>query len=202
MKVSKRMARKLVTIAKDSSVREAMDLMRKHSIRHLPVVEKRRKLVGLITEGDLRQAFYPSLLEDITIEDLMIKNPVTVTPETGLDAAARLIHNYKIGGLPVTENGKLVGMITITDILTAFIEIMGVLESSSRIDVILGKRTDAFEQVSRIITDNCGEIISVGMSSESKKDRRTYFFRIHRCDAHAVAKMLEKKGYQVTSVIA
>lgn len=66
----------------------------------------------------------------------MILNPITIDPETSIDEAARIIYKYKIGGLPVITEGKLVGIITITDILEAFIELMGLLKSSSRLDVI------------------------------------------------------------------
>ena len=150
MKIRKRMSLKLITVHPDMSVVEALDLMKKNSIRHLPVVDA-NKFVGFVSEFDVREVRLLPLADEIKIGDIMIKDPVTIGPEESLEDAARLIYNHKIGGLPVLENGKVVGVITSKDILAAFIEIMGVLESSSRIDVVLGEKPRAFEEVSRII---------------------------------------------------
>jgi len=200
MKVKHRMIKKLVTIDPDATIPQAIDIMKQHSIRHLPVVEG-KNFVGFVTAGDLRQAFYPSMINKLTIKDIMIKKPITVDPETSLEEATGLIFRHRIGGLPVVDGAKLVGIITVTDILEAFIQIMGVLKSSSRIDVILGDKPNALEQVSRIIKENKGEIISMGMSSHRTKGKRIYYFRLERCNTARIAKALEKKGYKVTMVI-
>jgi acetoin utilization protein AcuB len=160
-----------------------------------------KTFLGFVTAGDLRQAFYPSMINKLTIKDIMIKRPIVVEPETSLEEAANLIFRHKIGGLPVVDSKKLVGIITVTDILAAFIQIMGVLKSSSRIDIILGNKPHALEEVSRIIKENNGEIISMGTSSHRSKGRRVYFFRLEKCNTSRIAKALEKKGYKVTMTI-
>ncbi len=136
MQVKNWMIKKVVTISKNDHIVEALSLMKKYSIRHLPVVED-KILMGLITESDLRQVMIPSLMEEMRLDQVMIKNPVTIGPEESLEEAARLIYRYKIGGLPVVDKGKLVGILTTPDILTAFIQLMGVLEASSRLDIQL-----------------------------------------------------------------
>src|SRR4030043_150701 len=82
--------------------------IRRNSIRHLPVVED-GYFVGFVTEGDLRQASLLSMVDKVSIEDVMIKNPVTISPEASLEEAAKLIFAHKIGGLPVVRGKKLVG---------------------------------------------------------------------------------------------
>jgi acetoin utilization protein AcuB len=101
----------------------------------------------------------------------------------------------------VLDKEKLVGIITVSDILEAFVQIMGVLKSSSRIDVVLGNKPDALEEVSRIIKKNHGEVISMGMSSHRSKGKRIYYFRLEKCNTTRIAKALEEKGYKVTMTI-
>jgi len=200
MLVKKRMAQKLVTVTKDKGISEAIKLMKKHSIRHLPVVEG-DNLIGFVTESDMRQVYLASLIDEMLIEDVMIKKPITISPDINIEEAAELIYHNKIGGLPVVENGKLKGILTVADILEAFIEMMGVLESSSRIDVILGEEPGAFEEVSRTIKSHRGKIISVGMLDyEKSESEKIYFFRLKKCDVAPIAESLKKEGYQVKSV--
>lgn len=198
MQVKKRMVRKLVTIPPNTSILKAMEVMRNNSIRHLPVVDG-GNLVGFVTEGDLRQGSLLSMVDKVSIEDVMIKKPVTVSPEDSLEEAAKLIYYHKIGGLPVVRGQKLVGIITVVDILHAFIQLMGILKSSSRIDLILGTRTNAFEEVSRIFQEHQAEIISVGMSNHKDRKNRIYYFRLEKCPLRQVVASLKKKGYKVLS---
>src|SRR3990170_1487016 len=107
MQVKKRMVRKLVTIPSNTSILKAMEVMKKNSIRHLPVVEQ-GNFIGFVTEGDLRQASLLSMVDKVSIEDVMIKNPVTISPEATVEEAAKLIFSHKIGGLPVVTGKKLV----------------------------------------------------------------------------------------------
>ena len=200
MKVRRRMVHKLITIQPEKTVIDALTLMKKHSIRHLPVIDG-HKFVGFVSEFDLREVRLLPMSEEIKVKDVMIKDPITIGPEESLEDAARLIFDRKIGGLPVLEHGKLVGVITSKDILAAFIEIMGVLESSSRIDVVLGDKPEAFEEVSRIIKENGGNIISVGTTTHADKSgQRVYFYRLEKCDIDQIAAAVKKKHYEIVSV--
>lgn len=197
MKVGEWMERKLITIDRNTTIQEAISLMKKHSIRHLPVIEEGR-LAGLVTEGDMRQVFVASLIEELSIDDVMIKDPITVKADTEIDDAARLIHYNKIGGLPVVdEDERLLGIITVADIMAAFIELMGVLRSSSRIDIVLGQDPEAFEEVSRIISSNGGKIISVGMLPQSDRKENIYFFRLKKRRIGKIVDALGEAGYTV-----
>ncbi|MBN1833974.1 MAG: CBS domain-containing protein [Deltaproteobacteria bacterium] len=198
MKVHEWMTRNPVTVSKDTDVRGCMDLMTEHSIRHLPVLEG-QKLVGFVTESDLREVSSASSVEGTSIEDFMVIDPITVSPDTDIEDAAKLIYYHKIGGLPVVDHEEFVGIITVVDLLGVFIELMGVMKSSSRIDVILGDEPEAFERVSALIRGEGGEIISVGMSGDRSKTERVHFFRLEKCDVERINKRLQDAGYEVVS---
>lgn len=199
MDVKRWMVKSPVTITRDTNIQEAIDLMKKHSIRHLPVVED-LKLIGLITQGDLRRAFIPSMIEDIDLSDIMITNPIVTSPDASIDSVAKLIFKHKIGGLPVvTKGNRLVGIITVTDILSAFIHMMGILKSSSRVDVMLSESPDAFEEVSGIIKEHHGNIISVSILPR-RHAKKIYSFRLGKCDIPPIAQALEQKGHKVISI--
>lgn len=202
MKVGDWMVRDVVSVTQDHTIQDCVDLMKKHSIRHLPVLENNR-LVGLVTEGDLRQVFLASLIEELSIKDVMINDPITVTPDTEIEDAAKVIFYNKIGGLPVVdEQERLKGIITVADILAAFIELMGVLKSTSRIDVVLGEDPEAFERVSGLIRSRGGEIVSVGMSGHRLRRKRVYYFRLKKCNIRHITRLLRKAGYEVVSAVA
>ncbi|MEE9122344.1 MAG: CBS and ACT domain-containing protein [Syntrophobacteria bacterium] len=198
MLVARRMSSNPIAVAPEASIQEAIELMKKHSIRHLPVVDGEERLVGWVTDADLRGVFIASMIEELTVGDVMIADPITVSSSDVLEQAALLITKHKIGGMPVLEDGKLVGIITTVDILEAFVDIMGVLGSSSRLDVQLGDSRDAFQEVSRIIREHNGEIISVGILSQ-ESPKRIYSFRIEKCDTEPLRQALEEQGYKVVS---
>ncbi len=201
MKISKRMGQKVITINPEKSIIDALKLMKKHSIRHLPVMDG-DKFVGFVSEFDVREVRLLPMAEDIKIRDVMIKDPITISADENLEDAARLIFMHEIGALPVLDHGKLVGIITSKDILAAFIEMMGVLESSSRIDVVLGDQPEAFEDVSRIIKEHGGKIISVGTTTHSDKSgKKVYFFRLEKCAVEPIAATLKKRHYEITAIM-
>ena len=198
MLVARRMTRDPISISPEASIQEAIELMKTHSIRHLPVVDGQERLVGWVSDTELRGVFMASMIEELTVGDVMIADPITVSSSDVLEQAALLISKHKIGGMPVLEDGKLVGIITVVDILEAFVDIMGVLGSSSRLDVRLGDSRDAFPEVSRIIREHDGEIISVGILSQESPER-IYSFRIEKCDTEPLRQALEEQGYEVVS---
>lgn len=187
-----------VTIERTKLIQEADELMKKHSIRHLPVVDG-EQLVGFITQTDLRQYFFPSMVEDIPVHDVMTVNPITINASSSIEQAARLIHDYKIGGLPVMDKKKLVGVITASDIVSGFIEVMGLLQASTRLDVVVNK-DGGVEDVTRIIKENNIEIFSVATESQPSR-RKVYYFRLAKGDIKPVVEALEAAGHKVLSVM-
>ncbi|MEN8139777.1 MAG: CBS and ACT domain-containing protein [Thermodesulfobacteriota bacterium] len=198
MKIKSWMQTDPITIERTALLQDAAKMMKDHGIRHLPVVEE-EIMVGFITEGDLRQFSFPSMIEDIPVHQVMVLNPITINPNTSIEAAARLIHDYKIGGLPVLDKKKLVGIITLQDILEAFIEVMGLLKTSTRIDIIVDKK-GGVDDVTRIIKEHDAEIVSVAQESQSSR-RKVHYFRLEKCDVEPIIADLEKAGHKVVSVM-
>ncbi|MEX2161656.1 MAG: CBS domain-containing protein [Anaerolineales bacterium] len=127
------MSRDVITITSSQTLPEAYEIMKEHKIRRLPVVDG-GKLVGIVTLGDLREAS-PSnatslsvfeinyLVARLPVGKIMSRDPLTVTPATGLTEAAKLMLHHKIGGLPVVQGHKLVGVITESDIFRAYVHL-------------------------------------------------------------------------------
>ncbi len=213
MKVSRRMQKKIYTIQKDESVEQAQTLMAVHNIRHLPVLEEKR-LVGILSDRDIRSFLIPRgaprsatknngfyLLRDIKVEEAMSPDPLWVRPGSDIEEAARLLIQNKIGCLPVLDGGNVVGILTDTDILWLFSEIMGVLEASARLDVALGSDPRALEKVSEIIRRKDGRIISVGLLPTTGKGKKVYSFRLKSCETGPIVTALRKAGYRVKDEI-
>ena len=200
MKIHSLMIENPITIGPNASVGEAIELMKANSIRHLPVVAAGNKLHGFLTLADLKQGLIPSMLGDISLDDLMIKKPITVSPDDDIEFAAQLIYNHKIGGMPVVKKGRLVGIVTATDMLRTFIGMMGILSTTSRIDVILGDQPAAFKKAMQIINDNGGDIINVSMTPKSKR-KRVYYFRLSACKTQVIKKALEKEQFEVLAAM-
>lgn len=183
------------------------------SIRHLPVMNG-SDLLGIITESDIRAAFIyqgqKSRSKTVTlmnpskikVAQFMTENPSVVVPETHIEDAALMIYKNKFGALPVIKRNRLVGIISIIDILGIFINLMGILHSSSRIDVVMNKNPKKFDKVSSIINKENLNIISVGMTPYEKDPRKqVYFFRLDLCDTAKVVSKIEKAGFKVISAI-
>jgi acetoin utilization protein AcuB len=130
------MKRDPIVIRDDAPIAVAAHRLRTHGIRHLPVVDAAGRLVGIATDRDLRQVIFDPMIQEalgdatltlraLKVREIMTWGVVSVRPDTDLRAAARLMRERKIGALPVTEDGRVVGMLSELDVLTAFEKIMG-----------------------------------------------------------------------------
>ncbi|MGB5751214.1 MAG: CBS and ACT domain-containing protein [Desulfobacterales bacterium] len=200
MKIQALMVSDPITISAHASISEAIELMKINSIRHLPVVSEANLLEGFLTLADLKQGLIPSMLGDLNLHDLMIREPITVRPEDDVEIAAQLIYKHKIGGMPVVDNGQLVGIITATDILRTFIDMMGILTSTSRIDVVVGDQPGGLKKALQIVNDKGADIINVGMTADHT-GQRVYYFRLAACKTANIKKALEKQGYKVLAAL-
>ena len=198
MKVKNWIRKVPITVTRGTLLQEANQLMKKHNIRHLPVMDD-DELVGFITESDLRQFSFPSMVEEIPVHQVMLTNPMKIDSNASIETAAKILHDNKIGGLPVMEGDKLVGVITDSDLLSAFIEVMGLLKATTRIDVIVNEEKGGIDVVTKIIKDCGSDIINVALDSQSKK--KIYYFRLENCDSELVVNSLKKAGHEVLSVM-
>ena len=210
MIVGKHMKQEIITLKKDDTVEKAARLMKRHHIRHLPVVDK-DKMLGMVTASDLHKAMLPSRSKKQPkepvpplkrpVREIMPKKTITITPQTDIEQAASLLHYHKIDGLPVVEKGTLVGILTRTDLLEVLIEIMSVIGSSVRLDVVIGKKKGAYDDVCKIIRGNRASIISVAMSAHTSMEKRIYFFRLKAKALDPLIDSLTSAGYKVVSAI-
>ncbi len=209
--VEKWMTRDVITVPPHEKIIDAFELMQGRGIRHLPVIEE-GELKGLVTDRDIRLALIPSPLstpEDRMyhlgalerVDEIMSADLITVAPHTTIEEAAKLMAQYKIGAVPVVFQGKLVGILTETDILNVFIEMLETIQSSSRIDVVLGDRPSALDEVYRLLQASQVQVISVSMSPEGKAGSPVYSFRIQRTPLEPLVDKLEKAGYRVVQAL-
>jgi len=214
MLVETRMKTDPITVGPGDSFRHAMNLIRQRGIRHLPVVERGR-LVGIVTDRDIRQASPSSatsldmhelhyLLEKLTVRDIMTTTVVTVTPDTPIDEAARLMLHHRIGSLPVLRGADVVGIITETDMLQAFVDVMGIHAKRTRLELVLEDRPGAFVDICRTIQDQGGDIASVvtAMATHRGERKKVMVFRLEGVSPDTLERALEAGGHTVLSVTA
>ncbi|MBE0584896.1 MAG: CBS domain-containing protein, partial [Desulfofustis sp.] len=138
----------LITISPDASLVEARKLIESRNIDHLLVVNDKDKLVGILSDRDLKQYWASPattlstheltyLLEKILVKMIMVKAVTTITPETTIERAAHIMQTRNINSLPVMEQGELVGIVTSTDVMGILLEAIGMNEDSVRLCVLV-----------------------------------------------------------------
>jgi acetoin utilization protein AcuB len=210
MFVGRRMTRTVITVSRDSSVLHVRNLLREKNINQVPVVEG-KKVVGVITDGDIREnSASPAstlsihelnyLLSEMKAGDIMTSNPATVSPETPVEEAARILNEKKIGCLPVVKNDELVGIITTCDMLNVLLEVMGVGTPSSRIELSIASDMGEICNIAGIVKDMGLSIISM-VSTLIRNDPATRFsvLRVNTDDIRELCKALRSAGYKVTT---
>ena len=198
MLVGKRMSKDPVTVTAEDLLIQARLKMQRGGFRRLPVVSD-GQLVGIITDRDMRE--HTGYLDRTEVKTAMSKKPVTVTPATTLETAAQILLKRKIGGLPVMENGRLVGVITTSNILQAFLDVMGASEETSkRIDFVLREEGGGVAEASKIVAQEGGEVLGVGTYRGKWGDTPVCYLRLRSGDANAIAKFLKEKGFEVLGV--
>ncbi len=202
-----------VTISPDASFFEARALIHEKGIRHLPVVDKNNYLVGIVTDRDIREAA-PSdatllsvqelnyLLGKLKVRSIMTPKEklITITPDTIIEEAVQLMHDHKIGCLPVIEGEKLYGIFTGTDALAHFVDIFGVKVRGTRLTVALEDKPGTMLGILEIMKKHNVNIISIVTPSFMVEGKRIAAIRIQTEDYQNIVKELEKAGYPVLSV--
>lgn len=158
------MRKDLVTVPPDTSLVQARDLISEKLIDHLLVVDKDEKLVGIVSDRDLKQAWASPattlsahelnyLLKQLNVDTIMVKKIITVTPGTTIERAGRIMQENRISALPVMENEKLVGIITTTDVMGVLLDAIGIDGESARFVVLVEDRVGMIAEVSRILKE-------------------------------------------------
>lgn len=200
MLVGERMSHPPITIPPEMSIHDALALFKKERIRRAPVI-KGGKLVGIVSEKDLLNAS-PSpattlsvwemnyLLSKLTIAEVMTKEVVTVTEDTPIEEAARIMADSKIGGLPVMKGARVVGIITETDLFKMFLELMGARERGVRVTVLIEDKPGTLAKITKAIAEAGGDFIAFGQFTGNVAGTKLLTFKVARLKKDAVKKAI------------
>jgi len=200
-----------VVITTDTSLKEALDLVRSKPFRHLPVVDENGKLVGIVTEKSLVYASPISattlsvfevdyILSRTKIGQIIQGSVVAVGPDLPIEEAARVMVDHRIGCLPVVEGDELVGIISDTDIFRVFVEGMGGGHPSLRITIVIPEEVGSLAQITSRVAALGGNIYSLGMFWGERSGDRIVAFRLEGVDRETAVQALEADGVQVVNV--
>ena len=202
-----------VTISPDATFYEARNLIHEKGVRHLPGVDKNNKIVGIVTDRDIREAA-PSdatllsvqelnyLLGKLKVSSIMTPKDklITITPDTIIEEAVQLMHDHKIGCLPVVEGEKLYGIFTETDALDHLVDIFGFKQKGTRLTVAYEDKPGTMLGILEVFKKHSINIISIVTPSFMLEGKRLAAIRIKTEDYKNVVKDLEKAGYDVVSI--
>jgi acetoin utilization protein AcuB len=211
MLVRKRMSHPVITVQPETPIMEARGLMRKEHVRRLPVIDTRKRLVGIVSEKDILHA-EPSdatslsvwevqyLLSEITVEEVMTRNVITINEDTPLEEAARIMADNKIGGLPVLRDGKVVGIITETDLFKIFLEMLGAREHGIRLATLVPNTPGGLVQLTKAIFDIGGNILALGTFLGESCDNREVTMKVAGVSAQILEEAIKPFVERIVAV--
>ncbi len=198
MLVGERMSRPPITIGPEMSIHDALALFKKERIRRAPVI-KGGKLVGIVSEKDLLNAS-PSpattlsvwemnyLLSKLTVSEVMTKDVITITEDTPIEEAARIMADNKIGGLPVVKGTRVVGIVTETNLFKLFLELMGARERGVRVTALIEDKPGMLAKVTKAVTDAGGNFLAFGQFVGEDVNTRVITFKVGGLEKDKVKK--------------
>jgi acetoin utilization protein AcuB len=201
MLVGERMSHPVISINPGMPIIDALNLMKRERIRRTPIV-KDGKMVGIVSDKDLLNAS-PSpatslsvwelnyLLSKITVRDVMTKKVLTVTEDTPIEEAARIMADNKIGGLPVMRNDHVIGIITETDLFKIFLELMGAREPGVRGTVLVLDKPGELARLAEAIANLGGNIIAFGQFTGEDPSNRLVTFKVSGVEERKLAAEVE-----------
>jgi len=208
MFVDKSMTKSVITISKDTSIIEARKLMDAHSIRHLPVVDAENKVLGIVTDRDIRSAM-PSIMIDhfdvqrererlagIKAEDIMARNPTCIQPMHTIHDALLLIQEKKVGAFPVVDDqGRLKGILSVRDLIRAFINVLGIGEPGMLLGILVENKVGQLKRIVDAITEEHISFGSVLVARYWDESKRAVFPYVLTNNVARIKKKLQALGY-------
>lgn len=210
MLVGERMTHPVITVGPDVPVMDALDMLRREHIRRAPVIDNGR-LVGIVSENDLRNASpgqattlsvweISYLVSKITVRKVMTREVVVTDEDTPIEEAARIMADHKVGGLPVLRDGKVVGIITETDIFKVMLEMLGARQKAVRATVIVPNQAGEIAALSQAIFELGGNIIALGTFSGDDPSTSVLVFKVAGPDEAALRTALEPRSLEVRDI--
>jgi acetoin utilization protein AcuB len=202
MFVGERMSHPVISVSPETPIHNVLVMFKKEHIRRAPVI-KDGKLAGIVSEGDLLNAS-PSpvsslsvwemnyLISKVTVKQVMSKKVKTIDVNTPIEEVARIMADFKIGGIPITRSGKVVGIITETDLFKIFLELMGARTKGIRVTAEIDDRAGKLARVTKAIADAGGNFISFGQFSGDDPSKKVLTFKVAGIKKDEVKKVLSK----------
>jgi acetoin utilization protein AcuB len=201
MFVGERMSRPVISVSPEDPINEVLAMFRNEHIRRAPVMQE-GKLVGIVSERDLLNASPSSattlsvwemnyLISKVKVKNVMTKKVITVDADTPIEEAARIMADKKIGGLPVVSNGKVVGMITETDLFKILLELMGARQKAIRVTATVPDQPGELAKITKAISSHGGDFISFGMFSGPDANSRVVTFKVQGMKKEKIKEVLE-----------
>lgn len=189
MKVREIMKAPVISASPELPVEEAFEIFKKHGIRHLPVVDDKERLIGIVSDKDLRQALVPADRIDekkryfyfknlVFIKDVMTKNPISIRPDADIEQAAYIMYTKKIGSLPVLEHQHIVGILTRSDFLLLLIGILGMVKEGLSFTLEEDAKGQVLATTLEVISSLGGQVLSVAVKDLENARRPSYRFRV------------------------
>ena len=210
MFVSNSMTRKVITVEPNDGIFMAQELMAGNKIRHLPVIESGNRLVGIVTDRDIRSAlpykFFktaPSEEEkknftELKIKDIMSKDPLTISPAYTIQDALLVIQDARVGALPVVkEDGTLTGIISVRDLLRAFINVLGIGEPGTLLCILVEEKVGQLKKIVDAITEENISFGSVLVARYWKKNKRAVFPYLLTLNVAHIKEKLKSLGFKL-----
>lgn len=211
MLVKERMTSPALTIGPEMGVQDALAMMRRDKVRRYPVVDRRGNLIGIISEKDLLNAS-PSaatslsvweinyLLSKLTVEKIMTKDVITITPDIPIEEAARIMADRKVGGLPVVEGTKVVGIVTETNLFRILLELFGARTPGVRLTAKVEDEPGKLAQLANAIHDINGNIIALGTYQGKATGSGMVVVKVGRVDIEALKKAVAPYVLEITDI--
>ena len=210
MRIRDIMSTNVVAVDEKTSIHDAKKVMEAHKIRRLPVMKK-DKLVGYLTERMLLEAS-PSpatalsihelhyLLAKMTVKEIMVKKPFTVSPDMPPEEAMQLGQEMGYGGFPVVENGRVVGVVTESDIVRLMTRVLGVTKKGKRITIKTSNAFGNMQKIMSILDANKAVLLSLMSLKEPDEEGWLIVLRLDSDNAEPIAKELTSAGFNVAYV--
>lgn len=192
--VRERMTSPAITTTTTTETRDALQTMYVRKIRRLPVVDDRGTLVGIVTQRDL----YEKGKTGITVGDLMTESPYTTSPDAPLVQAALVMRNLGIGALPVVERGRVVGIVTESDIFDAFLELLGARRAGSRLIVPVPEIAGGIARLLKVLEPAGAQL--TGLATYTVDGRSSAIMTFDERDPRDLVRAISAAGFEPTLI--
>jgi acetoin utilization protein AcuB len=208
MFVSRSMTQKVITTVPEASVFDAYEKMSQNRIRHLPVIDADGRLIGIVTDRDIRSALPFSMIKDpartaetekvkeLKVMDIMTTDPKTIGPHHTIQDALVLIQELRVGALPVVDKeGKLKGILSVRDLLRAFINVLGFGQPGTLLCILVEEKVGQMKKIVDAITEEGISFGSVLVARYFEKDKRAVFPYLLTQNVARIKRKLKDLGY-------